>query len=294
MTTTNKKWNYLYFESTPAELPSNISRSLEIEQYFQKTLKDNGFSLQDYKINFSKSVINVLLSVCKLKQPRLKLSSSNKFNKENSSHINKQKQFKKQPIKEKYLQMTALYKNSRLKTKTERLKDIEFTNISNKIAKSLKLFTKSKQNINITVKEVNFVNANHNVQLVLGNLYKFRKAFFFKTGKRIIIPSITQSNSAELIGKFIAEQLGAVKQQNFFFNFLKESLLLLVNQNFSKLKGVKVIVTGRINNSSRSRVRKIEIGNISLISENSKRDYFESTAFTSNGTIGVKVWVSEK
>lgn len=294
MSTNNKKWNYLYFESTPAELPSNISRSLEIEEYFQKTFKDNGFIIQDYKINFSKSVINVLLSVCKLKQSRLKLSSSNKFNKENSNYIKKNSQLKKRPIKEKYLQITTLCKNSRLKTKTERLKNIEFTNISNKIAKSLKLFTKSKQNINITIKEINFVNANHNIKLVLGNLYKFRKAFFFKTGKRVIIPSITQSNSAELIGKFTAEQLGKVKQQNFFFNFLKESILLLVNQNFSKLKGVKVIVTGRINNSSRSRVRKIEIGNISLISGNSKRNYFESTAFTSNGTIGVKVWVSEK
>jgi hypothetical protein len=181
----NNKWNLRYFESTSAELPSNIFRSLEIEQYFQKTFKDNGFSLQDYKINFSKSVINVLLSVCKLKQPKLKLNSLNKFNKESSNIINEQKQFKKQPIKEKYLQTTTLCKNSRLKTKTERLKDIEFTNISNKIAKSLKLFTKSKQNINITIKEINFVNANHNVKIVLGNLYKFRKAFFLKLVKKL-------------------------------------------------------------------------------------------------------------
>jgi ribosomal protein S3 len=291
---TNKQWNHQYFESIPAELPTNIFRSLEIEQYFQKTLKDNGFSLQNYKINLSKSVINILLSVCKLNQPRLKLNLSNESTEKISKYVNKRKSLKKLPIKRRYLQTAALCKNSRLKTETEKLKNIEFTNISNKLARSLKLFTKSKQNINITIKEINFVNANSNVKLALENLYKFRRAFFFKTGKRIITPFVTQRSSAKLIGKFTAEQLVAVKQQNFFFNFLKESLLVLVNQKFSKLQGVKVLVTGRINNSARSRTRKIEIGNVSLISKSSKIDYSESTAFTPNGTIGVKVWVSEK
>lgn len=105
---------------------------------------------------------------------------------------------------------------------------------------------------------------------------------------------MTQKKSAKLIGKFAAEQLVAVKQQNFFFNFLKESLLLLINQKFSQIQGIKILVTGRINNSARSRTRKIEIGNVCLISKSSKIDYAESTAFTPNGTIGVKVWVSEK
>nr|WPV72414.1 ribosomal protein S3 [Navicula sp.] len=291
---TNNQWNHHYFESISAELPTNIFRSLEIEQYFQKTLKDNGFSLQNYKINFSKSVINIMFSVCKLKQPKLKIKLSNEPTEKISKHINKRKSLKNMAIKKKYLQTAAFCKNSRLKIETERLKNIEFTNISNKIAKSLKLFTKNKQNINITIKEMNFVNSNSNVKLVLENLYKFRRAFFFKTGKRIITPFITQKSSAKLIGRFTAEQLVAVKQQNFFFNFLQESLLLLVNQKFSKLQGIKILITGRINNSARSRTRKIEIGNVSLISKSSKIDYSESTAFTPNGTIGIKVWVSEK
>lgn len=180
---TNKQWNHKYFESISAELPTNIFRSLEIEQYLKKTLKDNGFSLQNYKINFSKSVINILLSVCKLKQPRLKLNSPNESAGKISKDISKQKPLKKISIKKKYLQTAALCKNSRLKTETERLENIEFTNISNKIAKSLRLFTKSRQNINITIKEINFVNANSNVKLALENLYKFRRAFFLRLVK---------------------------------------------------------------------------------------------------------------
>jgi ribosomal protein S3 len=182
---THKLWNHQYFESIPAELPTNIFRSLEIEQYFQKTLKDNGFSLQNYKINLSKSVINVLLSVCKLKQPKLKINSSKESTEKISKSVNKQKSLKKLPIKKKYLRTATLCKYSRLKTETAKLKNIEFTNISNKIAKSLMLFTNSKQNINITIKEINFVNANSNVKLALENLYKFRRAFFLKLVKEL-------------------------------------------------------------------------------------------------------------
>lgn len=296
---TNHIWKHQYFESTSAELHTNIFRSLEIEEYFQKTLKDNGFSLQNYQVNFSKSVINISLSVCKLKKPNLRieknLNSISKYDeklyKKISRYVHEQESFKDLSMKKRYLQIATLFKNARLKIKTETEKlDI----LSNKIAESLRLFTKNKQNINITIKEINFVNANFNTKRTLESLYKFRRAFFFKTGKRIVTPFITQKSSAKLIGKYIAEQLVAVKQQNFFFNFLQESLLLLVNQKFSKLQGVKILVTGRINNSARSRNRKIKIGKVSLVSKNSKIDYSESTAFTPNGTIGIKVWVSEK
>jgi RNA polymerase-interacting CarD/CdnL/TRCF family regulator len=121
---TSKPWNHQYFESISAELPANIFRSLEIEQYFKKTLKDNGFSLQNYKINLSKSVINILLSVCKLKQPKLKINSSNESTEKILEYVNNQKSLKKLPIKKRYLQTAALCKNSRLKTETEKLKNI--------------------------------------------------------------------------------------------------------------------------------------------------------------------------
>lgn len=173
----NNQWKHQYFESISTELPTNIFRSLEIELYLQKTFKNHGFSLQNYQINFSKSVINILLSVCKLKQPKLKLSLSTELNKKNS--------LEKLPIKKKYLQMVTLCKNSRLKFEAEKLKTIGFTNLSNKIAKSLKIFTKNKQNINITIKEVNFVNANPNSERTLENLYKFRKAFFLRLVKEL-------------------------------------------------------------------------------------------------------------
>ena len=68
----------------------------------------------------------------------------------------------------------------------------------------------------------------------------------------------------------------------------------MINQKFSKIKGVKILIKGRINNAARSQTRIIKLGKISLISQSSNINYSESTAFTSNGTIGIKVWISEK
>ena len=127
-----------------------------------------------------------------------------------------------------------------------------------------------------------------------GQAQKWIKTSFFKEGEQILTPIVTQ-NSAKLLSNFIAIQLRNVKKQhNFFLNFLQESLKNIITQNFSKIQGIKIVIKGRINNAARSRKRVIELGKISLITQNSKINYSESTAFTSNGTIGIKVWISEK
>jgi len=103
----------------------------------------------------------------------------------------------------------------------------------------------------------------------------------------------TQTNLAELLGSYITEQIKITKQHNFFFNSLKKSLTLLIKQKFSKIKGIKILIKGRLNNAPRSRTRIIKIGKIPIITENVVMDYSESTSFkNSNGTIGVKIWIN--
>jgi len=58
-------WKHQYFEKSKSELHANIFRSLEIEQYLGQILKNNGFNLHNYKLNFSDFVINIFLSVHK-------------------------------------------------------------------------------------------------------------------------------------------------------------------------------------------------------------------------------------
>jgi len=67
-----------------------------------------------------------------------------------------------------------------------------------------------------------------------------------------------------------------------------------MGQKLSKVQGIKILIAGRLNNAARSRNKIIKIGKISLLEINSKIDYSETTAFTSNGTFGVKVWICEK
>ena len=53
----------------------------------------------------------------------------------------------------------------------------------------------------------------------------------------------------------------------YYTNFIQESLKTLINQKFSNVQGVKILIKGRINNASRSNKKIIKIGKISLISQ---------------------------
>lgn len=293
----NYSWKHQYFEKNSKELHTNIFRSLEIAQYLKKTLENHGLYLHDYKINFVNSKINIFLCICKSKQ----INTKTKFNNKKSEKIHKEifKKVQKKIVSQnnyvtKNLQTLNICKTYRHKIQNEGFQTLKINDLSNKILKSLKLFTKNKQDICLTIKEINFVNSNEKTKQILKTLFKFQKTPFFNEGKTLLAP-ITTYNSAQLLGNFISTQLRSVKKQhNFFFNFLKESLKIMISQKFSKIKGTKIIIKGRINNAARSQTRVINLGKISLIAQNSNINYSESTAFTSNGTIGVKVWVSEK
>lgn len=285
----SKNWKYQYFETNSKELPTNIFRSLEIEHYFDKMLKDNNFNLIQYQINFCNSEINILLLVCKLKSTFLKKSINKneimkKFPKQNNIAF-----VTNESSKTNYLKKLITSKNFRYNFQKDKL-----NYLSNKMLKSLKLFTKNQQNINLTIKEINSLNSKPTAIKTLETLYKFQKTSFFNEGKEVLIPFVTQ-NSAKLLGNFIATQLRIIrKKHNFFFNFLKESLKSMINKSFSNVEGIKIIIKGRTNNANRSRTKIINLGKISLISTNSKINYSESVSFTTNGTIGVKIWISKK
>lgn len=105
---------------------------------------------------------------------------------------------------------------------------------------------------------------------------------------------MNQQDSAKLLGTFIAEYLKTTKRHNLFFNSLNKSLNMIIKQQNSKIKGIKILIKGRLNNAARSRNQYIKIGTIPLITKSRSIDYSESTAFTPNGTIGIKIWISHK
>lgn len=158
--------------------------------------------------------------------------------------------------------------------------------------KSLSIYLENKFKIILKIRNIKNT-PNNGVQA---------KTLFDLNFERFKIPEIkklyfilaTQTNSTELLGIFIAKQLKITKRHNFFFSVLHKSLSALVKQKNSKIKGLKICITGRLNNALRSQRRVLKIGQIPLVTTNTKVEYTESTSFTSNGTIGIKIWLNRK
>ena len=161
--------------------------------------------------------------------------------------------------------------------------------ISKNILKTIGNFTDNKLHINLKILNLNAHNEQNKPKTNL-NLSRLRLPEIEQLNPILT----TQQDSAKLLGTFIAEYLKTTKRHNFFFNSLSKSLNLIVKQKGSKINGVKILIKGRLNNAARSRNQYIKIGSISLITKNRVVDYSESTAFTPNGTIGVKIWISHK
>lgn len=168
------------------------------------------------------------------------------------------------------------------------LEQISKTRFLKNILKNLNRFTHNKFHITLTIQVINVGKKRKNAEKTLLPFNRFK----LPDVKRLYLPLVTQKNSAELLGTFITKQLEATKQHNFFFSFLKESLTLLLKQNCSRVKGLKILIKGRLNNAPRSRSFVIKINKIPILTENILINYSESTAFTSNGTVGVKVWIN--
>jgi len=81
---------------------------------------------------------------------------------------------------------------------------------------------------------------------------------------------------------------------NPFLKSLKSVISILFGNNFSKhaqVKGIKVVVKGRINGSRRKRIYVIKQGYTSTQSFNNEVSYYQEDCLTIFGTLGIKVWI---
>lgn len=169
-----------------------------------------------------------------------------------------------------------------------------------KVLKSLNLFTNNKHNIFLNLKQINketillqniAKKTKRKIRKKLTKLRKFQQNEFFKKGFNLLYNFITTKQNSTFLAKFIALFLRKLKRPNFFLRFLKLTLKTLIAQKFSQFKRIQIKVKGRFNGAPRSTHKFINIGkNIPVLTLNSKIDYGEAIAYTSNGTFGVKVW----
>jgi len=123
---------------------------------------------------------------------------------------------------------------------------------------------------------------------------KFENSSFFKEGVNSIFLSVLKTDSSKLLTNFISMQLKKIKKQKFFMAFLKKALTVFVTSEFSKIKGVRIKIKGRLNGVPRAKHKIINVGDLPIQTINSLLSYSESDICNSSGSYGIKVWVVNK
>jgi ribosomal protein S3 len=174
--------------------------------------------------------------------------------------------------------------------------DLRVKGVLNHFLKVLSLFTNNKFNIIINFccinKDLNFLKNTHKKTFLL--LQKFRNTPFLKEGIELLFHVVYNTNSANLLAKFVALQIKKIKRHKFFLSFLKQTLTILSQSNFSKVKGIKILIKGRLNGVPRAKHKMLTIGDVPVQSIHANVDYSQVTTHNANGSYGIKVWIIEK
>lgn len=249
-----KYWPSKYFERKVRDYPLYSKKDLEVRSFVQKFFKQNGLILKDCKIGFLDNSLHVFISYYQI------------------------------------LDATTSLKQINLKEKIHLLTRHLFETISR--------FLCEKRPVRLIIqKSTNFFKnkfmGKKLVKKLLVRLRRYKSNKFFKEMLNVLVSCVTQRNASYLLMHFIAKHLKYQRSHVFFLTFLKKSVMAIKNIVKAPFKGIKIIIKGRLNNRPWARKKIISI--VSNVSYNSRNlDYAEKTVFTPNGSLGIKMWLSEK
>jgi hypothetical protein len=182
--------------------------------------------------------------------------------------------------------------------KFKNLNNIIKNSFLNNITQSIQLFSNKNTTVVLNIYQINDVIKNITkkqkdfIKKKIYELNKFSQEKFYRKGLQIILLSLKMEHSVEFLAKFIATELQTLKKHHFFLNFIAQSIKFFNRNLFCIPKDIVIEVNGRINGASKSKKRIIKIGSdISIISLDSNIEYFETTCFSINGTLGIKIWI---
>jgi len=115
---------------------------------------------------------------------------------------------------------------------------------------------------------------------------KVKQKLGIKKELKVNIEEVRDVNlQAQTIANGIAEQL---EKRVAFRKLMKQNLEQIMNAG---AKGAKVAIGGRLNGADIARTEHLSSGKIPLHTLRADIDFARSTAFTTYGTVGVKVWI---
>ena len=108
-----------------------------------------------------------------------------------------------------------------------------------------------------------------------------------KTAVRLDIQEVkSPESSAAIMAESMVEQIEKRVQ---YRRILKQTLAkIIANRN---VKGAKVTLSGRLDGNEIARVEHLEEGSLPLQTLRADIDFAKATAFTTYGTVGIKVWI---
>lgn len=329
-----ESWNSRYVEKKSNEFCLYQIKDFQIKKFIIEFFKVHSLSIHNLKLNYLNNNLNILIVYTQNsnstilinninKNQKIKLSKNKFLQKKRKKKnyklivktvkklynyeilIQKKKQnfLKKKLLFKKRIKIINYFKKYLSLKKNKNIKNVFSNFFLNKFFESLILFFKKSMSINLVLKPLlknTRIALKKKQQILIKKkliqLKKHQKNDFFKDSINIIFSVVNNTNSADLLSKYIALTLGKLKKHNFFIKFIKTVIQIFMDKDlYSKIEGIKIKIKGRINGSSRARERIIQIGqNMPILTLNAPINYAENTAYTSNGTIGVKIWINKK
>ena len=102
--------------------------------------------------------------------------------------------------------------------------------------------------------------------------------------------NVEELKRSEVSAQYVAQQIAWDLERRMPFRWIMKKYLEQVVQN-REIKGAKITLSGRLNGAEIARQETLKRGSLPLQTLRADIDYGQVTAFTTYGTIGVKVWV---
>lgn len=108
-----------------------------------------------------------------------------------------------------------------------------------------------------------------------------------KTAVRL---DVQEFKNPETSAKIMAEQMTEQIEKRLPYRRVLKQTIAKITAN-RDVKGAKVVISGRLDGNEIARTEHLEEGSLPLQTLRADIDFAEATAYTTYGTVGVKVWI---
>lgn len=122
------------------------------------------------------------------------------------------------------------------------------------------------------------------------DMQKYIKNEFFRNKKTTLKVEVQEVKNYEESSALVAQNIAEQLEKRIPFRRALKSMLDNVSKN-SAVKGIKIVVSGRLNGAEMSRTEWVAKGTLPLHTLRADIDFARATAYTTYGTLGVKVLI---